>query len=92
MTAYKLKEECYLLRSCLIDARRMLLFMVEEVFLPVREVWLMPNVQRRGEVQSAEEKKGFVFFFWWGACCMACGILVPQPGIKPMSPALKADS
>ena len=44
----------------------MLLFMVEEVFLPVREVWLMPNVQWRGEVQSAEEKKGFFFFFGGG--------------------------
>ena len=42
----------------------MLLFMVEEVFLPVREVWLMPNVQWRGEVQSAEEKKGVFFFFF----------------------------
>ena len=68
----------------------MLLFMVEEVFLPVREVWLMPNVQWRGEVQSAEEKKVFFFFFFlWGACCMACGILFPQPGIKPMSPTLE---
>ena len=27
----------------------------------------------------------FLFFF-----CMACGILVPQPGIRPMPPALEA--
>ena len=38
MTPYKIKKECYLLRSCLVDTRRMLLFMVEQVFLPI-EVW-----------------------------------------------------
>ena len=32
----------------------------------------------------------FLFFFW--LCCMACGILVPQPGIEPMPPALEAQS
>ena len=30
---YKIKKECYLLRSCLVGARRMLLFMVEQVCL-----------------------------------------------------------
>ena len=30
----------------------------------------------------------FFFFFW--PYCMACGILVPQPGIKPAPPALEA--
>ena len=29
----------------------------------------------------------FFFFFW--PCHAACGILVPQPGIKPVTPALK---
>ena len=29
-----------------------------------------------------------LFFFW--TCPMACGILVPQPGIKPTPPVLKA--
>ena len=29
----------------------------------------------------------FSFFFW--LCCMACGILVPQPGIEPMPPAVE---
>ena len=28
----------------------------------------------------------FFFFFLW-LCCTAYGILVPQPGIKPMPPA-----
>ena len=30
------------------------------------------------------------FFFW--PCRTACGILVPQPGIEPASPALEAQS
>ena len=29
-----IKEECYLLRSCLVDARRMLLFMVHRYSCP----------------------------------------------------------
>ena len=37
----KIKKECYLLWSCLVDSRRMLLFMVEQVFLLMREVWSM---------------------------------------------------
>ena len=32
----------------------------------------------------------FSFFFWLR--CMACGILVPQTGIKPAPPALEAQS
>ena len=32
----------------------------------------------------------FVFVFWLH--CMACSILVPQPGIKPVPPALEAQS
>ena len=35
MTPYKIKKACYLLRSFLVGARRMLLFMVEQVFLPM---------------------------------------------------------
>ena len=34
VTLYKLKKECYLLMDCLVDAKRMLLFVVEQVFLP----------------------------------------------------------
>ena len=39
--------------------------------------------------RGQKKKKLKCFFFGWGACCMACGILVPQPGIEPMSPALE---
>ena len=39
MTSYKIKKSG--LKSCLVDARGMLLFMVEEAFLPVGEIWSM---------------------------------------------------
>ena len=31
----------------------------------------------------------YLFSIFW-PCCMACGILVPWPGIEPMSPAVEA--
>ena len=34
----------------------------------------------------------FFFFFFLFAHCMACGILVPWPGVKPLSPALESQS
>ena len=43
MTFYKLEKKCYLLRSCLVGARRMLLLIVEWIFLLMGEVWLMHN-------------------------------------------------
>ena len=43
MTPYKIKKENYLLKSAPVAARRMLLFMVEQVFLPIAEVWPMHN-------------------------------------------------
>ena len=41
--------------------------------------------------------QGFFFFFFslflsFRPCCAVCGILVLQPGIEPMSPALGAQS
>ena len=33
----------------------------------------------------------FLLFFFW-SCHVACEILVPQPGIKPVPPAVKARS
>ena len=38
---YKTKKECYLLRSCLFDVRPMVLLMIEQVFLLMKEIWLM---------------------------------------------------
>ena len=40
---HKVQKKCYLLKKCLIDAERMMLFMVEQVFL-MMEVWSMHNV------------------------------------------------
>ena len=53
-----MKKECYLLRSCLVDAGRMLLFMVEQVFLLMGEVWWMHNVGTQCTVEGREEAKG----------------------------------
>ena len=43
MTPYKIKKESYLLKSCPVAARRMLLFMAEQIFLQIAEVWPMHN-------------------------------------------------
>ena len=43
VTSYKIKKECYLLRSCLVDTGRRLPFLAEQVFLPMGEVWSMSN-------------------------------------------------
>ena len=32
----------------------------------------------------------FIYFFW--LCCVVCGILIPQPGVEPKSPALEGCS
>ena len=34
--------------------------------------------------------KTLFFFFFLRLHCVACGLLVPQPGIEPVSPALGA--
>ena len=60
---YKIKKECYLLRSCL-DAGRILLFMVEGKFLPKRKVWSMHNVARYTMHSGRREKARDDFLFW----------------------------
>lgn len=52
---YKIKKKCYLF-ICLADARRMWLF--EQTFLPVGEVWLMHNSDMQCTVVGREESKG----------------------------------
>ena len=56
LTPYKAKEECYLLRSCLVDAQRMLFFLVEQI-------GLMHNVDTRYTVWGEEQAKVFL------SCC-----------------------
>ena len=58
MAPYKIRKECYLLRSCLADARRMLLFVVGQVFLPKGEVWLMCHADTQCTVGRGKETKG----------------------------------
>ena len=62
---YYIKKECYLVRSCLLGARRMLLFMVEHVFLPVGEVWLRQNAEAWctwGEREGQRAEKNFYVY------------------------------
>ena len=40
VTPYKIKKKC-LLTNCIVDAARILPFLVEHVFLPMGEVWLL---------------------------------------------------
>lgn len=44
---YKTKKECYLLRSCLFDVWPMVLLMIEQVFLLMKEIWLMHSGGQR---------------------------------------------
>ena len=56
MTSYKIKKSC--LKSGLVDARGMLFFMVEEVFLPMGEIWFMHNVDTQFTVWRGVRSKG----------------------------------
>ena len=47
MAPYRIKKECYLWSSCLAGAGRMLLFMAEQVFLLMGEVWRMRDAENR---------------------------------------------
>ena len=61
MTPHKMKKECYLLKSHLVDARQRLLFMVEQVFLLMEEVWSVHNVDTQYTVGREERPKGREF-------------------------------
>ena len=39
-----MKKERYLLKSCLVDARKVLLFTVEQLFLLMRAIWSMHDM------------------------------------------------
>ena len=71
MTPYKIKKGCYLLRSCLVGARRMLLFMVEQVFLLMAEVWLMHNADTPCTVGEVRRPKGREEFLCLNFSCLA---------------------
>ena len=60
VTPYKIKKERYHLRSCLVDAGRKFLFMVEQVFLLMGEgeVWSVPNADTQCTVRGVRRPKG----------------------------------
>lgn len=68
MTPYKIKSKCYLLKSYLVDTRRILLFTVKQVFLLKWEIWLMHNADRytvpSTEREEAKRQRIFLFKFF----------------------------
>ena len=71
MAPYKINKECYLLRTCLVGAMRMLLLMVEQVFLPMREVCSMHNVGTQHTVRGERRPKGRENFSCLNFSCLA---------------------
>ena len=67
--------------SCLGDARRMLLFRAEQVFLPTGKFWSMPNADAQCTVEGREEAKGQRKFFTFKFSCLAikCEFDFTQP-------------
>ena len=55
MTPCKIKKEGYSLRSCLVGAERMLLFIVEQVFLPMAK--FVPCIKQIHNAQQRAERK-----------------------------------
>ena len=53
VTLNSIKKEYYLLRSCLVNARK-LLFMIEQILLLMGEVWVMRNT----DVQCTGGERG----------------------------------
>lgn len=68
MTSYKIKKSC--LKSCLVDAKGMLLFMAEEVFLPMGEIWSMHDTNPQCTVRGKRRSKGREEFLWLSLSCL----------------------
>ena len=56
--SYKIKKEFYLFKSCLIDARRMSLFVMVQVFLPMGRRGILVDVQCRYTMHSGGAGRG----------------------------------
>lgn len=69
VTPYKIKKECYLLKSYLVGARRMLLLMIKQVFLLMerfgRCVMQIHNAQQTGERRPDSREKVLVLNIPW---------------------------
>ena len=72
VTPYK---EGYFLKSCPVGAGRVLFFMVEQVFLPMGEVWLTHNADTRCTVRR-ERSKGRENFLCLNLSCLALKTLI----------------
>lgn len=68
VTSYKIKKSC--LKSGLVDARGMLFFMVEEVFLPTGEIWSMQDANTQCIVRGNRRPKGREEFLWLNLSCL----------------------
>ena len=63
MAPYKIKKEGYLLRSYFVDARKLMLFMVEQVFLLMGSLsQCMIHVHNARRARMAKGWKNFVMF------------------------------
>ena len=60
---------------------------------PIRKLDFILNTlgSPLGNLKKGSDIDSFVFLFFWPHC-VACGILVPQPGIKPIFSALGVKS
>ena len=67
---YKIKKEYYLSKSCLNVAGRIWPFMVEQVFLPMGEVWSMGNTDTRCTVWGEGRSKGREAFLCLNFSCL----------------------
>ena len=69
--------------------------LIQTLWITVKAKKMLSPVSEKGKYDirsmSLLEKRIMSFFFWGGGQ-MACGILVPQPGIKLAPPDLEAES
>ena len=68
--------------------------LIQTLWITVKAKKMLSPVSEKGKYDirsmSLLEKRIITFFFFFGQ--MACGTLVPQPGIEPMPTAVEAGS
>ena len=68
--------------------------LIQTLWITVKAKKMLSPVSEKGKYDNRSmsllEKRIITFFFFFGQ--MACGILVPQPGIKLAPPDLEAES
>ena len=58
MASYEIKRECYVLRIYLVYLKKMLLVVLEQVFPPTGEVWMLHNADTQRTLRKRGESKG----------------------------------